>query len=247
MLIVSHRHTAKDLESWRVHHASDVCRSTKALAEKAKRAVELIERFQPDYVSTSWGKDSVVVCHLAWQAGFRGPFMHLRPTNHNPDVDLVRDAFLSCYPCEVVDQPVDYSSVDRDASLDEIDKATDKLWFAAIREFGKQHGFRCVLGIRAEESGIRSLRAARWGEESPMRLAPIIRWDTDEVFAYLAQNALPVHPAYACLGGGRWDRRHLRVAEIGDTHGARHGRRQWETEYYGDALRRMEAMRCSSK
>ena len=70
--------------------------------------------------------------------------------------------------------------------------------------------------------------------------APISAWRESDVFSYLAKNKLPVHPAYAMLGGGRWPRHRLRVAEIGDTHGTGGGRREWEQEYYGDVLRRLQ-------
>jgi len=52
---------------------------------------------------------------------------------------------------------------------------------------------------------------------------------------------LPVHPAYAMTAGGRWDRKHIRVASLGGQRGAQYGRREWEREYYGDVLRRLEA------
>jgi phosphoadenosine phosphosulfate reductase len=81
------------------------------------------------------------------------------------------------------------------------------------------------------------MRAIRWGTTSTNALAPIIHWKTADVFAYLAKYDLPIHPAYACLGGGRWPREKIRVAEIGDTHGGFHGRYEWEMEYYPDESR----------
>jgi phosphoadenosine phosphosulfate reductase len=98
-----------------------------------------------------------------------------------------------------------------------------------------------MLGIRADESSGRRIRTLRWGLNSPNGSAPIAKWSTQDVFSYLAVNDLPVHPAYAMLGGGRWPRERLRVAEIGDSHGTGGGRREWEMEYYGDVLRRIEA------
>jgi phosphoadenosine phosphosulfate reductase len=42
------------------------------------------------------------------------------------------------------------------------------------------------------------------------------------------------------LGGGRWDRNYIRVAEIGDIHGNGIGRTEWESEYYNDEIRRLK-------
>jgi phosphoadenosine phosphosulfate reductase len=81
----------------------------------------------------------------------------------------------------------------------------------------------------------------RWGLNSPKGCSPIGRWNTADVFGYLAIHDLPIHPAYAMLGGGRWPRERLRVAEIGDTHGAGGGRAEWEKEYYQDVINRLLA------
>ena len=62
-----------------------------------------------------------------------------------------------------------------------------------------------------------------------------------DVFAYLASRQLPVHPAYAMLGGGRYQRDRIRVSSLGGRRGDGMGRAEWEREYYGDILRRLEA------
>ena len=54
-------------------------------------------------------------------------------------------------------------------------------------------------------------------------------------------HAMPVHPNYAMLGVGRWDKYRLRVAAVGHCEGDGMGRREWEREYYGDILNRTEA------
>lgn len=76
----------------------------------------------------------------------------------------------------------------------------------------------------------------RWGTTTTSTCAPIGFWKNDDVFAYLKKYDLPVHPNYAMLGGGRYKRESIRVAEIGDTHGSGMGRSEWEREYYPDIL-----------
>ena len=45
--------------------------------------------------------------------------------------------------------------------------------------------------------------------------------------------------------GGRWDKYRLRVSGIGHLEGSGMGRREWERLYYGDFLRRANAIRFS--
>lgn len=241
MLILSNRHTRQDLEYWSQYAMADACNAkSPRLDRKELQAIEAIKAFVGKYpdctASTSWGKDSTVLCHLLWRCsqrfGLNVPLMHLRPTNHNPDCDLVRDAYFDRFEHGQYDEVVvDYSLVDRNRmTAVEIDKATDAAWYEAIKAYSQ--GRRYMLGVRADESTQRRIRMLTHGVESGVSLLPIGFWTTTDVFAYLSKYDLPIHPAYACLGGGRWDRFRLRVAEIGDTNGAGLGRTEWEMEYY---------------
>ena len=243
MLIQSSRHSIQDLALWQEYALADACNAKSAKLEaKERTAIESIESFVAKYpdctASTSWGKDSVVLCHLLWRSARQVPLMHLRPTNHNPDCDLVRDVYLERFSHGQYDEvPVDYSSVDRTRlTASEIDKATDYIWYESIKAYNQ--GRRYLLGVRADESTARKIRMLSYGVESKVSLLPIGYWKTSDVFAYLSKYDLPIHPAYACLGGGRWDRMHLRVAEIGDTNGSGMGRTEWESEYYPESLNR---------
>lgn len=243
MLIPSRRLTAEDLSLWGELESADRLRPpTQA---KIDRSLAAIRDFAiaPCYCGVSWGKDSVVVAYLCRIAAPHVPLIHLRPTNHNPDCDAVRDAYLASFPGQQYSEvPIDYGDLHAQRlPHHELDKLTDQRWYAAIRECGKRFGGRHVLGIRADESTGRKLRQLVHGESSPNGCAPITQWSAADVFGCLAAHDLPAHPAYAMLGGGRWPREWLRVAEIGDTHGTGGGRAEWEREYYGDVLRRLEA------
>lgn len=247
MIIPSPRHTPQDLELWTAYESADRVAAI-SLAPQWERATNAILRFvaeQPScYAGCSWGKDSLVVAHLLWTVASHVPLVHLRPTNHNPDCDVVRDAYFAAFPGQPYEEiPVDYSDLSPHLTDAERDRATDQRWYAAIRESESRYGARHILGIRKGESTGRTIRMFRWGECSPNTCAPIGFWTTQDVFAYLAIHNLPIHPAYACLGGGRWPRERIRVAEIGDTHGKGGGRAEWEREYYGETLRRLEAGR----
>jgi phosphoadenosine phosphosulfate reductase len=225
-----------------MHQEADACHD---LGAKVDFAINSIRKFANEhaYVGVSWGKDSVVVAYLAWIAARHLPLMHLRPTNHNPDCDRVRDLYFKRFPGQEYHEiKVDYSAIDRLAKPDhELDAETDSVWYQSIREWTSSTRQKRILGIRGDESTGRLIRMLRWGIETKNALAPIGFWKTQDVFSCLEQHSLPVHPAYAMLGGGRWARDRIRVAEIGDTNGKGNGRRQWEQEYYGDVLNRMEA------
>jgi phosphoadenosine phosphosulfate reductase len=78
-----------------------------------------------------------------------------------------------------------------------------------------------------------------FGLETEFSFAPLAYLTVHDIFAYLYENGLPVHPVYAMTGGGRWDKYRLRVSAIGNPEGRGVGRLVWEKEYYGDVLARM--------
>lgn len=246
MLIASPRHTARDLEVWRTNEAID--------AENARRldwgkmtsaALDEMERWISSgvggYLGVSWGKDSVVVAHLLArlraERGVSVPMVWVRMPEDNPDCTLVRDAFMSARP---------------DTEYVEIDPGVTREWLASRRDDAvreqhqagfalarQRYGDRHISGVRAEESSVRRLRTRRWGLSTESACAPIAWWSTAEVFAYLHHYGLPVHPAYACTGGGLYERNRLRVAGMGGQRGIGVGRRDWEQRYYPEVYRRL--------
>lgn len=254
-LIPSHRHKAADLDLWReLEEADRVLAKIKShrLKNRENEALAAIADFLASgaaYCSVSWGKDSVTVAHLCWrfarETGKEIPLVNLRihPTR-NPECDDVRDAFLARFPLSYHEEPVDYSVVDPRLPTIEWDRLTYKLWDSAWARVRTRFGDRHISGVRGSESFARRMRMVVHGWNTKRTCAPLGYWKLEDVFAYLAVNDLPVHPSYAMLGGGRWPREHIRVAEIGDEKGIGCGRREHESEYYGDVLRRLEAGRA---
>ncbi len=248
MLTPSPRHRPADLALWRELEQGDLLESRRpALAGRVAASLAAVRDFAakgPCYASVSWGKDSVVLAWLVATAAPRVPLVNLRvsPTR-NPDCDAVRDAFLARHPLDYHEEPVDYGGVDPSLPTVVWDRETYRLWDAAWRRVSARFGGRHLSGVRGDESRGRSIRVKRWGLASPNACAPLGHWTQAQVFAALAAAALPVHPAYAMLGGGRWPRDRLRTSEVGDEKGVGCGRRAWESEYYGDVLRRLAARR----
>ncbi len=230
MLIPSHRHTPADLALWAEYEDADLLHAP-SIGRKVERSLEAIREFVaagPCYCSVSWGKDSVVVAHLVGRVARGIPLAWVRVRGwSNPDCESVMAAFGG--ECDVLDVDVGH---DRDGGTLE----------TGFRRLTQKYGQRRIVGVRADESGIRRMSLRRLGLSTGLSCRPLGWWTVDDVFAYLASHRLPVHPAYAMLGGGRWAREHLRVASLGGVRGTQFGRAEWEREYYGDDLARLGSL-----
>lgn len=238
MLIESHRHTAADLALWREYEAADAIHgATHRMLYKARKATHrLIEFAVQDgcYVSVSWGKDSVVVADLAHRTGLNLPFVWVKVERfENPECCLVRDRFLQSHD-------IDYHEIV--VSVDG-ERPGKGILHSGFKEAARRFGRRYISGIRSDESGVRAICANTHGGMTENTCWPISRWTNQDVFGWLAARNLPVHPAYAMLGDGRWPRDRLRVATLGGERGTAYGRAEWEREFYGDILRRLESQR----
>lgn len=239
MLIESHRHTTADLRLWAELEEGDRALSrSPSLHENARRSMEEIRRFAdaaPCYCSVSWGKDSVVLADLVMQVAPHVPLVWVRVEPIcNPDCTAVRDAFLARHPGAAYHEFVTRCRWD---GREWHARGTLEAGFAeAERVIGTRRHFS---GLRADESGARRVSMRSRGLTAGDSCRPLGWWSVQDVFAWLASRNLPVHPAYAMLGGGRWPREHLRVASLGGRRGDQFGRTQWEREYYGDVLNRL--------
>ena len=83
------------------------------------------------------------------------------------------------------------------------------------------------------------MRIRTYGLSTQKTCAPLGYWKNYDIFAYLNYYNLPIHPNYAMLGGGKYNRKNLRVAELGDIHGRQFDRGLWEMEYYPDKIRKL--------
>lgn len=239
MLIASERHSPDDLRAWeRVEYSARTHAQTKRFREHVRRAADALMRFSPSRLSTgyagvSWGKDSVVLADLICRHAPHVPLVWVRVEPvRNPDCLLVRDAFLRAH------QSAHYEEIEI-----QCEREPEKNWWhvrgtlergfaLAERRFGARH----ISGIRAEESGTRTMRMRRHGETSANTCAPIGWWSAWDVWAYLTTRYLPVHPAYACAYDGLLDHGRIRVASLGGQIGTGHGRAEWERRYYSTEL-----------
>lgn len=233
MLIECERHTSADLSLWRDYEDADIINySHKRVEQKALSAIKILGDFSPDYFSISWGKDSVVLAHLAWRYNKNSVLAHFTHAADAPYFNDVRDHFLSSYPMQYHEFSKKIGRVDEFFDFHAL--KIKKLASAAL-------GKRYVTGIRMQESPERKIVTRAHGYFSGDSCRPISRWSTDDIFAYLAYHNLPVHPNYAMLGGGRYERNSIRVGPM--WMGSQKGKEMWEKEYYGDVLRKLQSGR----
>jgi len=234
MLIRTHRNFIDDLSEW-----DELEKHDKELYDKKSiiQPMSTIREFcknKSGYIGVSWGKDSVVVAHLCFICGINWPLVWIKvDMKYNPDCELVRDYFLSKFKMKYFE-----IEVQSDNSSGRLKKG----FGYAARKFGDNY----ISGVRADESTIRKMSVLGYGLNTTHTSRPIGKWNGQMVFSYLAHNQLPVHPAYAMTGNGRWSRKFIRVATIGGERGNGMGRSEWEREYYPDILNRIEAAKFHS-
>ena len=242
MLISSHRHRPEDLAIWAELEAADRINGERLIESgRIERAIAEIRRFAADgpcYCAVSWGKDSVVVADLVMRAGVDVPLCNIwqAGSQHDPEVFRVRDEFLRVWGSPEFHQ-IDVAAGD----FGQRDNSRAASLVAGISQATRKFGTtRYIGGVRSEESFVRRMRAIMGSKTT---CQPLNWWSAGDVFGYLAARGLPVHPAYAMTGGGRWSREHIRVSIIGGQKGRGWGRLDWEREYYGDLIRQMECNR----
>lgn len=242
MLIQCDRHKPKDLKHWQAHETCDLHHAeSKGFKYRLDKTLSIIKEYMASnrfyYVGVSWGKDSVVLAHMIRSLKFNPLFVYIRMLdNENPYSEAVRDIFL--FEHEIKYEEFSYSY--RSAPASWFKNGKPVRWYQILNELKLKYGAH-VTGIRKDESAKRKMRFIGHGRETVNSFAPFEFFTVKDVFAYLAENDLPVHPNYAMLGGGRYERDRLRVASLGNKEGDGIGRAEWEKEYYPDLLRRIEA------
>ncbi|HEY3967270.1 MAG TPA: hypothetical protein VGM05_22110 [Planctomycetaceae bacterium] len=227
----SHRHAPADLRLWAEHEEADraYAESRRARLDRlADESIAILNKWdtgEQGYLGTSWGKDSVLLMHMAKLAGIHVPIVWVRMRGRdNPDCESVRDRY-SGIPGNYHERIFIYEDCSR-----------DQHWKAVAQEFGQ----RRLTGLRMDESGRRAMSVRHLGIDTGASCRPLAHWTSPDVFAWAAIHDLPLHPAYAMFGGGRWPREQLRTHGIGGETGTNYGRREWEQEYYGDVLNHLK-------
>lgn len=226
MLVYSDRIKYYDLELWKQYEEADYIHTIPDW--KIVKSKNIISEFAKErcWNSFSTGKDSIVTSFLVAELNLDVPIVFIKTFRTHLYCDEIIKIFEKIINKKII-------------IIEEKENDNWKHWGYGIKIANKMFGSRSIRGIRAEESGQRLLSAKVHGVVTENSCRPILHWTAQDVFAFLAQNNLPVHPNYAMLGGGRWERDRIRVGSIGGERGCEMGRNEWEKEYYGDILRRL--------
>lgn len=240
-LMITDRHSKLDLELWNDYLELD---KENLISNRYKRRKEVtisiinnfIKKNKNFFCGISFGKDSIVLCDmfLKIKSDTKIIFIH-QIDNMNPYSLKIRDKFLEIHN-PINYEEIAYSYKDSDKSWFKKDKPNK--WYDILKEINNKYGMH-VTGIRYDESGKRRLRFKVHGLETENSFAPLRYMENLDVFTYLYEYDLPVHPNYAMLGDGKFKREYIRVAALGNKEGDGMNRGLWEHMYYNDILNRI--------
>lgn len=243
MLIPSDRHSRADLICWRELERADHAAADR-LSSKIERSLDEIDRFAHRgsfYASFSGGKDSAVMIALLAQAkqlaGTPVAWFRATPT-YNPDAQVAVMSLAERLGFSPL--VIDYDSPPRGGLTAQEREAIGRQNFDRACRIANDRFGRRMLGMRADESGARKLRFRTHGLTAGDCCCPLGWWRAEDIYAFAASREIPICSVYGMLGGGRWTRNQLRVDSLGGSCGDQFGRAEWEREYYGDVLRRLE-------
>lgn len=231
-IVATNRMVTGDADAWAAAVRLDqIWAGTDGFQRRVEEAEQILYRWgrgKSGYTGVSWGKDSVVVADMSVRYLPRRPLVWVRVEPiFNPDCIAVRDDFLARYPDVAYDEIIIHCRID-DTGIPHATGTLERGFSHAAQRYGEAH----ISGIRRDESGHRERYFRVFAGETRNTLAPIIRWQGEDVFAYLAAHDLPVHPAYGLSLGGVMERSRLRVASLAGKRGREMGRREWEDLYY---------------
>lgn len=245
MLITSPRHSPADLLHWsRLERYDARLAASSRASELTGKAIAEMGDFMAAgdcCVSVSWGKDSVVVAHIAATLNPRIRVEWVRSKHfETPECEEVRDAFLELHP------GVDYR--EHLVTLTNPKRGEPGYEQHHTNPHAKHQDVlkdtirgRWISGLRAEESAMRRMSMRHRGLSTARTCRPLAWWDATDIFAHLHLAGLPVHPVYGMTFGGRLDRRWLRVHPLCShppKQSAVHGwdMAGWEDHYYADVI-----------
>lgn len=171
----------------------------KAKVRRALMDIDVLHyRCERVYVSVSWGKDSIVLAHLALSVNPSITLVHWasEQERHIANFDQVRDDFLTrfgsgCRYIEVADAALMQGKLSING-----------------RQWSRDNGFDGVLmGLTREESRARKMTLSKGDanniytySDGMRRGCPLANWTVDDITAYVAANGLKMLDLYERYG-----------------------------------------------
>jgi phosphoadenosine phosphosulfate reductase len=221
---------------------------SRAFCDRVERARALISEMDASttVVSTSWGKDSVVLMHLSFVAGLRHA-VHVSSSYALPGYESVRAYFESImhvttlaprlsldemlFLCHDLGLPHERTEQGQAGVVASIKKD-----YAS--EYCSTNGFlTCLMGMRAEESPGKRGRLFRtvgvtYKTRGITYCNPLAWWRSGDVWAYIAANELPYNNRIYDATTHGLTRAEIRNTGWLSTDGAQHGRIAWLRQHF---------------
>lgn len=196
--MTSLEHTALALEALKSHYKEKVTESLALLA-----SVE-----EPFFVSVSGGKDSTVLWHLANRVKPKTPAAFFDSGGEHPSsLPFLKDlAARIDAPLHVFQPRINYLELLNLAYSGDAWITSEEIMAFIIDEPAQMAADALqttayAVGLRADESKGRRKDAQVHGplyfrKDGQLRIAPLQKWTTRDIWAYIVSNDLPYHPGY---------------------------------------------------
>lgn len=231
----------------RLHRTTNRRAYQRSIDDAHRIVQEALKRFgEPAAVGVSGGKDSVAMCHVVAQ--------HCRPLviwNDSglelPESEGIVSELAALLGLEVcVAKGVDALELELGETQTSAARTDELCIIAPVREAIATRGVRVeFVGLRAAESRRRKMVLAMHGpiydsQRFGCGIAwPMRRWSTADIFAYIDEHSLPLHPAYTRT---EWaDRDSIRVSWAWDSTRERVGDLEYVRRYYPALYQRIRS------
>ncbi len=170
------------------------------LPYKVDRAKQVISNALEEYgekisVACSFGKDSMVVVHLAQQVDPNVRIFAVMTPFKPKETFEYMDAMIKRYSLNIQVYMSDVK-VDEDLPKENPDVCCDILKVEPTKEAVKDLD-AWVCGLRNTEGRTRKNYVEKEEKEGLIKINPILEWTELDIWRYMAINEIPVHPYYA--------------------------------------------------
>ncbi len=200
----------------------------KRLKQLESESLKDVKDFLADgaaYCSVSGGKDSFVAAYLCIHILPSIPLVHVFDSvTYNPCAIEAISEFESKFGVKIARLETRYNP-----KLDGTG-THDQFFLPAATSYGQ----RRIVGIRKDESVHRKYSASVHGISTKNVCRPLLKWSSQDVFAFCLSREIPISSVYAMSLAGTIPRNDLRTDVIGDANGRWSGRKEWEMTYFPD-------------
>lgn len=230
---------------------------TKAYARRvdvARRLLTEASQRGPIVICTSWGKDSIALCHLALETLGRVPLFHMATAYRLPGDDEVVEYFQARTDVHVLESRLtldEYINFAKTVGLPHErtggNAGAKRSKAKRAGEWAEEHGFTVqALGLRIAEKGPRAALLRTKGPlyqlvDGTSRVHPLAYFTHTDVWATIVAHDLPYNRRIYDSETHGLTRETIRNTGWLSTDGAHHGRIGWLKEHFPEHYAQLAA------